>query len=179
MSRALRPLALDFRATRAGSRWMAWVLAAAAVGFSADLGVSYARARDAIAATEGRLARLERPAPGTGQSRGAKPPAPEEIAHARETYLRLTTPWNELFKALEATPLDKVVLLGIEPDPKAGTVLISGEGAGYPAVLDYVAGLQRTKIFERVHLVRHEIRHNEPLQPAAFAVSASWSEVRR
>jgi hypothetical protein len=177
LSRALRPLALDFRAARAGSRWMAWVLALAAIGFSTDLSVSYFRARDSVAVAEARLARLERPA--KGQPGAAKVPQPEEIAHARDTYLRLTTPWNDLFRALESTPLDKVVLLAIEPDPKAGTVLISGEGAGYQAVLDYVAGLQRTKIFERVHLVRHEIRHNEPLQPAAFAVFASWSEVKR
>jgi hypothetical protein len=179
MSRALRPLALDFRATRTGSRWMAWVLALAAIGFSAELGVSYRRAREAIAQAETRLARVERPAQGAGQSRGAKSPTPEEIAHARDSYLRLTLPWHDLFRALESTPLDKVVLLAIEPDPKSGTVLISGEGAGYPAVLDYVAVLQRTKIFERVHLVRHEIRHNDPLQPAAFTVSASWSEARR
>ena len=178
MSRALRPLALDFRVARAGSHWMAWVLAAAALGFSADLGVSYMKAREAIAAAETRLARHERPARGAGLA-GARAPAPEEIAQARDTYLRLTTPWNDLFKALESTASDKVVLLAVEPDPKSGTILISGEGAGYPAVLEYVTGLQRTKLFERVHLVRHEVRHNEPRQPAAFSVSASWSEARR
>jgi hypothetical protein len=179
MTRAQRPLALDFRSARRGARWAAWLLAAAALGFSSELAVSYLRAREAIALSEQHLARLDRPAQAGGPARGARPAAPEEIAHARDTYLRLTTPWNELFGALESTASDKVVLLAIEPDPRAGTVVISGEGGDYPAVLEYVAGLQRAGILERVHLLRHEVRENERGRAAGFAVSASWSEVKR
>jgi hypothetical protein len=178
MIRALRPLALDFRAARPGSHWMAWVLAAAALAFGADTGVSYFKARAAVSVYEAGIARLERPARGPGARSGARA-APEEIAQARDTYLQLTTPWNELFGALESVSHEKVVLLTIEPDPRAGTVLISGEAGDYPAVLEYVAGLQRAKTLDRVHLVRHEVRQNERERPAAFAVSASWSEAKR
>jgi len=176
MIRASRPLALDFRAARPGSHWMAWVLAAAAVTFSADVSMSYYRAREAVTADEAGLARLERSA--RGQLNGART-TPEEIAQARETYLRLTTPWNELFGALESASSEKVVLVAIEPDPKAGTVLVSGEAGDFPAVLEYVAGLQRAKTLGRVHLVRHEVRQNERERPVAFTVSASWSEVKQ
>src|SRR3954462_14807054 len=104
MSRASRPLALDFRAARPGSHWITWVLAAASVGFTADTGVSYWRAREAAAGYEKDLARLERPSR-PGQFKGSKA-TPEEIAQARDTYLRLTTPWHELFTALESVSHD-------------------------------------------------------------------------
>ena len=61
----------------------------------------------------------------------ARRAAPEEIAAARETMQRLSTPWDKLFGALETAAIDDVALLGIEPDPKAGTVTITGDGKDY------------------------------------------------
>jgi hypothetical protein len=45
-------------------------------------------------------------------------------------------------------------------------------------VHEYVSELQRAKGFSRVHLVRHEVRQNDPQRPAVFSVSASWSDAK-
>jgi len=180
MNQAPRALDLDFRGAKRRAPWAAWVLLALAAGFTADLAVSYQNVQESIVKAQARLASLERPRNAAAPVR-ARPRniSPEEIAQARETYTRLSTPWNDLFGALESTMVDKVALLAIEPDTKTGTVVISGEGRDYPAVLEYVVGLQGAKFFERVHLVRHEIRQNDPQNAAAFAVSAAWKEVRQ
>ena len=180
MNRAPRALDLEFRGAKRSAPWAAWALLAIAAGFTADLAVSYRDVQEAIAKAQTRLAGLERPRNGAGAARARQQNiSPEEIAQARDTYARLSTPWNDLFGALESTIADKVTLLAIEPDTKSGTVMISGEGRDYPAVLEYVVGLQGAKVFDRVHLVRHEIRQNDPQRAAAFSVSAAWKEVRQ
>ncbi len=175
----MRRLELDFRKTRPASPWAGWLLLALALGFTADLGVSYFGARESAARKETRLARIGQPTP------GAKTPAvvardvsPEEIAFARETIRRLSVPWDDLFGALESTLTDKVALLAIEPDPRTGTVVISGDGRDYVSTLDYVSKLGRSSVLADAYLVKHELRANEPQQPVAFSISASWKEAR-
>lgn len=166
----MQELELDFRRTRTATPWMGRVLLAVALAFSADLGVSYYSVRQAVAQKELQLAKAGRPAniPAT-----AHRPSPEELALARETIQRLSLPWNALFNALEATPGDKVALLAIQPDAKSGTVVISGEGEDYPAVLDYVSALGRARALSRVHLIQHELRQDDK-QRLAFSISAIW-----
>ena len=73
---------------------------------------------------------------------------------------------------------DQVALLGIQPDPKSGTVMISGDSKDYLAALSYVLNLSRTDALERVQLVRHDVKANDPQSPVAFAVSAGWSQAK-
>jgi len=87
---------------------------------------------------------------------------------------RLSLPWDGLFSALESAASDQVALLAIEPDPRSGTVVISGTSKDYLAALTYVLNLRRDEKLGRVQLVRHEVKQNEPQRPVAFAVSASW-----
>jgi hypothetical protein len=177
---ALKALELDFRRQGPASPWGGWVLLALAALFAGDLGHSYHAARQAVAATEARLAQQAR-------ARGAAAPAaasrravtPEELALARETIQRLQMPWDPLFGALEAAASDKILLTAVEPDTKSGTVLISGEANSYPAALDYVVQLREGGTLRSAHLVRHEQRPNDARRPVGFAVSASWSEVQR
>jgi hypothetical protein len=175
----VKQLDLDFRKTRPASPWAGWVMLAIAVAFTADLGVSYYRVREASGWKEARLARLGPQA--SGANRAGTPSrniSAEEIAFARETIRRLSVPWDDLFGALESTVTDKIALLAIEPDPKSGTVVISGDGQDYVSALDYIAQLGRTEVLTHVHLVKHELRQDEPRQPVGFSVSASWKEAR-
>jgi hypothetical protein len=71
-----------------------------------------------------------------------------------------------------------VALLAIEPDPKTGTVLITGDSKDYLAALTYVLNLSRTETLSKVQLVRHEMKQNDPQKPVGFAVSASWVEAK-
>lgn len=168
----MQELDLDFRRTRSAPPWTGRVLLAVAIAFTADLGITYYTVRQAVAQTELRLAKAGRPMRG-GAAAPSLSVSPDELAAARETIQRLSRPWNNLFGALEATASDKVALLAIQPDAKAGTVLISGEGENYPAVLAYVAALGHARTLRGVHLVQHGLREDDK-QRLAFSIAASW-----
>ncbi len=96
-----------------------------------------------------------------------------------------------MFKSLESAQAQGVALLSIEPDPEAGTVMLSGEGTDYLAVLAYVAWLKSDKTLSDAHLVKHEIRVNEPRPPGILhglggvepqsmkALERKWTELRQ
>ncbi|HVL37641.1 MAG TPA: PilN domain-containing protein [Burkholderiales bacterium] len=167
MGVTLKKLEVNFAAGVAPQPWAGRVLAVAALALLADAGLSYYQARTAIDAHQAAIARAEpRAAP------ARKVPA-EELAVVRDTVERLALPWERLFQALEAAASGEVTLAGIEPDPKAGTVIISGQGRDYPAALEYVQRLERSEALSRVQLVRHEARHDRGA--VTFAVSATWN----
>ena len=166
-------LELNFVGRGKASPWPARLLLAAALAFCVDVAMSYHDALASLQANEAKLASAQaRP------SARAKPVSPEEVAAVRETVERLAMPWGTLFGALEAAASDRVALLGIEPDPKAGTVVISGDSKDYLAALTYVLNLSRAEALSRVQLLRHESKSNDPRAPVSFAVSAAWSKPR-
>jgi hypothetical protein len=164
-------LGLDF-IRRSRSPWAGRLLLAVALALSLDATLSYKGLRASVTLNEARL--------GQAQARGAPPRkvSAEEVAAVRETVDRLGMPWDRLFAALESASSDQVALLGIEPDPKAGTVVISGDSKDYLAALSYVLNLSRAEALNRVQLVRHEVKANDPQAPVSFAVSAGWNEAR-
>jgi hypothetical protein len=168
----MKTLEIDF-VRRARSPWASRVLLAMALAMTADAGYSYFHARASLARNEARLAQA---AP-----RGAAPRkvAPEELAAVRETVERLATPWNRLFGALESASNDEVALLGIEPDAKAGTVLITGDSKSYLAALSYVLNLSQVEGLSGVQLVRHEAKAGDPRGAVSFTVSAAWNGARK
>ena len=173
----MQPLKIDFQRTRRAAPWAGPLLAVLAIALSAEVGFSYQRAQDAAAAAEQRLATLGRQSERTRTAAPQSGATREEMAAARDVFQRLSTPWEKLFGALESSANGKIVLLGIEPDPKAGTVVISGEGPDYLAALNYVLDLERGGTLLRPHLVRHE-RRDDARGGVAFSVSASWSSVQ-
>jgi len=168
----MKRLGLDF-VRRARSPWPGRVLLAVALGLALDMALSYKDLRASVALSEAKLAKT--------QPRDAPRPnkvSAEEIAAVRDTVNRLGMPWERLFAALESAASDQVALLGIEPDTKAGTVVISGDSKDYLATLSYVLNLSRDQALSHVQLVRHEVKAEDPQAPVAFAVSAGWNEVR-
>lgn len=174
------------------------LLLALAAAFTANLMLSWSETRAAVREKETRIAalmrvsgagRAETPAgrgergPGAGARSGAGrtpgtsvQPSADELAAAAETVRRISLSWDGLFAALEAASSDRIALLGVEPDPKTQTVLITGEGKDYAAALAYVVELRRAGPLARVHLVHHETKRDDPLKAVAFSVAASWSE---
>lgn len=169
----MQELQIDFRRQRRASPWAGRVLLALALAFAADVGISYQQLRHALAENSARLAQAKGKLPASAQ----KVP-PEELALARETVQRIAMPWDNLFGALEAASSEQVALLAIEPDPRAGTVVISGDSKDYLAALTYVLNLSRAETLSKVQLVRHEMKQNDPQKPVAFAVSAAWGEAK-
>jgi hypothetical protein len=167
----VKKLRIDYAARRT-SPWVGRVLLALAATFWGHMALSYMDVRSALQANEARLAQSQaRPAP-------LKAVPPEELAEVRATVERLGMPWGTLFGALETAATDQVALLGIEPDPKAGTVLISGDSKNYLAALTYVLNLSRADALTQVQLVRHEAKAGEPDGPVSFTVSAAWGRGR-
>ena len=167
----MQELRLDFRRSPGTPRWVAPALLAIALAFAGDVGFSFAKNLRLEKKNEAALARLEprslKAAP------GSRAGSPEELAAARETVQRLSTPWEKLLGALESAATDQVALLAIEPDPKAGTVTISGESKDYLSVLTYVLNLSRAEALSRVQLARHE-QKKDAQKSVGFSVSASW-----
>ncbi len=164
-------LRIDFVRRDRASPWPGRLLLALALAFSLDVAISYQHAGSALRMNQARVA--------TAPARAGAPAiavSPEEVAAVRETVERLAMPWDKLFAALEGTASDQVALLGIEPDPKAGTVVISGDSKDYLAALTYVLNLSRAESLSRVQLLRHEAKSNDPQAAVRFAVSAAWSK---
>jgi hypothetical protein len=171
MTVRLQPLQIDFRRTAASWPWAGPVLFALALAFAGDVGFSYAKAVREFRAKQMTLAKLDPRHMKVGRTATV-----EEIALARETVQRLSTPWTRLFSAIESAATDNVTLLSIEPDPKARTVVISGDSKDYLAALTYVLNLSRVGALDHVQLVRHEVKKDEPQKPVGFAISAAWAE---
>lgn len=170
MQAKLQPLRLDFVRSPKAPRWIAPALMVIAAGLAADVGVSFFHERTSFLENERALAAMD-----PRSYKPARKASPEEIAAAKETVLRLSMPWDELFQALEAASSDQVALLGIQPDPKAGTVVISGDSKDYLAALTYVMNLGRTGALADVQLVRHEMKREQG-KVVGFSVSAKWTE---
>lgn len=168
----MKGLHVNFAGRSARSRWAGPILLGVALALALDGALSYRELRASAAASEAKLAQAG------PRNVASRPPAAEELATVRETLERLALPWDRLFAALESAATDEVALLAIEPDAKAGTVLISGDSKDYLAALSYVLNLERAEALSRVQLVRHEVKADDPRAAVAFAVSALWSEAR-
>jgi hypothetical protein len=164
----MQALKIDFCRTRRAPRWVAPVLMLLAVGFAGDVGVSFYKERTSYLKNERALAALD-----PKSYRPARTASAEEIAVAKDTVQRLSMPWDKLFGALEAAASDQVALLAIQPDPKTGTVLISGDSKDYLAALTYVLNLSRSDALSRVQLARHEMKQDQG-KAVGFSVSATW-----
>ncbi len=164
----MQALKLDFCRTRKAPRWVAPVLMLAALGFCGDVGFSFLKERSAYLKNERALAALD-----PRSYKPARKASVEEIAAAKDTVQRLSMPWDSLFRALESAASDQVALLAIQPDPKAGTVLISGDSKDYLAALTYVLNLSRSDALSRVQLARHEMKQDQG-KAVGFSVSATW-----
>jgi hypothetical protein len=169
----MKKLEINFVGRKA-SPWPGRVLLAAALALTLDVAISYKDVRTSLALKEAQIAKTQ-----ARSSAAAKKVSPEEVAAVRDTVERLATPWDKLFGALESAANEEVALLGIEPDPKAGTVMISGDSKDYLAALTYVLNLSRAQALTRVQLARHEVKANDLQGPVSFAVSAAWSEARQ
>ena len=155
MKYRFRKLEIDFRRGARGTPWAGRVLLLAAAAVALDTGLAYRDARQLIDANKAALARAQ---PGAPAPRASK----EEVALARETVDRLAMPWNGLFGALEAAAGELVALLGVEPDPKAGKVTITGESKDYLAALTYVLNLSRSEALSHVELLRNDGKQTAP-----------------
>lgn len=170
------PLTLDFRRNERPHGWIngallvAGVLAAGYAGWSAWQFSADGRSLDA------RLASLSK----KPQQKAAPIAGVEAQQFERESRvlanvaIELNTPWNPLFRALEAAP-QKIALLSIEPDAHKRELILTGEAKDFKEMLDYVRYLQGQAMLSGIALQTHQINQQDRDKPVRFRITAGWT----
>jgi Tfp pilus assembly protein PilN len=146
--------------------------AAAALAFA--LVVHYQGLAEDMESAETRVKRLARSvAPGrlNGASREAMA---EEIRNVNQAALRLTIPWESLFKTVEAAADKRVALLSLQPNFQKRELKITGEAQDYGAILKYIERLERGGALTGVRLVSHEVMARPNAMQMRFELNAGW-----
>jgi hypothetical protein len=176
----MRSLELDFVQPSGRSRpGRVPLLAAAAVAVAAML-AWHTQLQDETQALQSRLASLEQ------RTRHQTPAATQidksveqEIRRANDVIEQIALPWDRLFRAVEGAAVARVMLLGIAPDAKSGTVQISAETADAEAMFEYVKRLEQQPELANVYLLQHQFERQNATRPLQFLVTASWLDRTR
>ena len=166
----MRRLELDF--VKRARLWPLWLLLAIAVFFAFDVARGYLDLRQRLAVGE-RPVEVEAPPP-QADAESLPEPVKRELEGARRVLQELSLPWGALFQSVEASVGEDVALLSVEPDATRGQVRITGEARDYLAVLTLMVRLEEDRALQRVHLVSHEIREDDPHRPYYFALIGRW-----
>lgn len=103
---------------------------------------------------------------------------PGEAARAqfvRQTSRSLTTPWADLFAALEAAP-SNVALLSVEPSAAKRSFSLTAEAASPTQMLNYLQALQNDNRLAGVTLVSHQLQLQAPGTPMRFQLRGNWGD---
>lgn len=123
-----------------------------------------------------KLDRSERPAARKTQaSVRSDPRETARLQWVRQTSRHLTTPWADLFAALESAP-SSVALLVVEPAAATRSVSLTAEAANATEMLNYLQALQDDARFANVVLVSHAVQAQTPGSPLRFQLRANWGE---
>lgn len=171
----MRALELDFTSRRpAGRRFGALLLLAGAVTIYVLLS-SFEDLQREDELLQAELERVERRVRGVSLVvTNVDEATAAEIRLANAVIDQLTLPWEKLFGAIEGASFGKVVLLGITPDSRSGTVEIVGEATDREAMVDYVKKLGSQPSLTSVYLLSHEYQRRGGARPYRFTVAASW-----
>lgn len=135
------------------------LLAAGALALAASTSWAW-RLQAQLTAAESQWRALERAsaAAARGPARSRQPARTEyvEVGRANALLRSLNVPWEDLFRAIEASAREEVALLQLQPDPQKGTVKITAEASDFAAVVAYSDTLSRREPIASVMLQSHE-----------------------
>ncbi len=171
----MRALQLDFVAERPKGARVGILLALAAAVAIFILFSSFEDLQRQNALLDIELDRVERRAKGMSAVVASVDDATAaEIRLANSVIDQLTLPWASLFRAIEGAAFGKVVLIGITPDARSGTVEIDGETSDRDAMVDYVMRLDAQPELSGVYLLSHQYDRRRGARPYRFSVTGSW-----
>lgn len=165
----MRAIELDF--VRRPRDWTVWAMLAVALFIAIDAGRGYFELKSALEVGSRRVAEEQRRAPAEGV---VSDQTQRELDNARRVLLDLALPWEALFRSVEVAAGEHAALLSIEPEVGRGQVRITGEARDYLAVLNFMVSLDADRTLERVHLISHELREEDPDHPYHFALVGHW-----
>ena len=119
--------------------------------------------------------RIQRKTAPQASSAHERPEMKREVKKANAVMSELDLPWGALFDSIEYASSHDVALLSIQPDPSSRKMRIGGEAKNIPARLDFVGALAREPALKDAHLLKYEIKRDDPHRPVTFFVSASWA----
>jgi hypothetical protein len=126
-----------------------------------------------IASMDRRVERKSAPAAAAARI-NETPETKREIRKANALLNELDLPWEALFDAIEYASNHDVALLSFQPDPSSRKMRIGGEAKNVGAMLEFVGALEREPALKDAHLLRYEIKRDDPYRPVTFSLTATW-----
>lgn len=170
----MRRIDLDYRPRRSRA---GWVLLGAGLAAACSAGVLFAGLAEQSAQWQQVAAKAEHRTAALVALRDD----PEQrkrllgqVEDANQVIGRLSLPWNELFLSIEASAIDSVALLSVQPQPQQRLVTLNGEARTYANVLEYMERLDASGAFTHTRLLSHKVKPDDPRHPVAFAIAANW-----
>ena len=154
--------------------WYGWGALLLAVLLAADAALTYSRLASATAAVAAARASAVRPRP---------VPAPAEqrrrqvaFEEAQKLATRLSTPWDELFNAIERAGGDGVQVQSIRPNVGVRQIVVAAEARELTAMLNFLTRLAREPGLARPYIQSQEDRADNAAFPLQFVVVADWRQ---
>lgn len=176
----MRAVRLDY-VQRPARRWPGYALLALAALSAVGVSASYVHTARTLADAEVAVSRLERRLQRGRDMPGVATAVPTDnalVQRAGDITRKLNTPWERLFRALEALPHEQVALLSVEPDASSGSVRIQAEAKDTATMLAYVEDLREGGWLSAVALNNHQVRQDDPFKPVRFSFSGQWVPAR-
>ncbi|NHZ32155.1 hypothetical protein [Massilia rubra] len=156
--------------------YIAYAFLAAALLLASYTGWCYLTGAAAQTSADARLSRgVGALSAGTVES-AAKPIAAQEssddLAYERDVNDRLSVPWDALFREIESSVDDEVVLLGVESNSGRGTVSFIAEARSLNAMIAYARRLRTGNLLYEVEIMSHKIIVQDSLRPVRFVVNS-------
>ncbi|WON75068.1 fimbrial assembly protein [Nitrosospira sp. Is2] len=99
----------------------------------------------------------------------------QEVKKANAVMSELDLPWQALFDSVEYAANHDVALLSFQPDPAGRMMRIGAEAKNIAAMLDFVGALEREPVLKDAHLLKYEIKRDDPHRPVIFLLTAIWA----
>jgi DNA-binding TFAR19-related protein (PDSD5 family) len=120
-------------------------------------------------------------------SKGLEPAEPElqakssadllaKIEEAKKLANFLMIPWGDVLNALEASALNELALLAIEPDAKKRQIKITAEAKNKDILFSYLEKLEASDELANVYLLKHEIVEDVDQHPIRFVAVTTWKD---
>jgi len=168
----MKPLALDFLAVRAPSRW-GGILLVLGLALCTGAGAAFWQMQQQRQSLELSVAELS----AQRSVRGARPVASKVDDKTRALGVvseRISVPWERLFQDVESCDGPDVALLQLQPNITQRQVMLMGEARDRLSLEAYMKRLDQTASLEGVHLAQHNQAPDSGPWAVRFAITARW-----
>jgi hypothetical protein len=177
-------LRLRFPDSGGGAERVGYVIMSLGAMILAGVLYEFNLAVNEVAYWDTRIASVERRAQRTGAPQGTGTLSSslnsgrdmkQEVKKANAVMSELDLPWQALFDSVEYAANHDVALLSFQPDPAGRIMRIGAEAKNIAAMLDFVGALEREPVLKDAHLLKYEIKRDDPHRPVIFLLTATWA----